>query len=315
MPESAPKGPNLFLVGAPKCGTTSLYEYLRQHSQIFFPHDPQVEPDATHPGYWRAKEPCYFCTDIAHSTKVSIKDKAAYLALYAGADHFTWRGDASACMLRSHTAPGLIKAFCPDARILIALRPPVAMMHSYHKELLRNHWEDITDFHAAVAASEDRDKGLRLPPGTPVPQSLNYLFVSDFAPQVQRYIDTFGRNAVKVVLLEDLAAHPAETYRSILNFLAVDADFAPSFRIHNEGPIQGKLELALYRIHAAPGIREVSNVLFPYAVRRRLLGHVRRLHKPAHAAPDPRDAALRERCRPDIERLARLIDRDLSHWL
>ena len=77
-------------------------------------------------------------------------------------------------MLRSRTAPGLIKEFCSDARILITLRPPVAMMHSYHKEVLRNHWEDITDFHAAVAASGDRDKGLRLPPGTPVPQSLTF---------------------------------------------------------------------------------------------------------------------------------------------
>lgn len=309
MPENTPKGPNLFLVGAPKCGTTSLYEYLRQHPQIFFPSAQGQDK------YWQAKEPCYFCTDIAMAPTVSIKQRDAYLALYTGADGYAWRGDASACMLRSRTAPGLIKEFCSDARILITLRPPVAMMHSYHKEVLRNHWEDITDFHAAVAASGDRDKGLRLPPGTPVPQSLNYLFVSSFASQVATYFDTFGRDAVKVVLLEDLAAHPAETYRSILKFLAIDADFVPSFRVHNEGPIQGKLELALYRIHAAPGIRQISDVLFPYTVRRHLLGHVRRLHKPARVVEDPRDAALRERCKPDIERLAKLIDRNLSHWL
>lgn len=309
MSQNTPKGPNLFLVGAPKCGTTSLYEYLRQHPQIFFPSA------AGQDNYWLAKEPCYFCTDIAMAPTVSIKQRDAYLALYADADGYAWRGDASACMLRSRTAPALIKAFCPDARILITLRPPVEMMHSYHKEVLRNRWEDITDFHTAVAASDDRDKGLRLPPGTPVPQSLNYLFVSSFASQVARYFDTFGRDVVKIVLLEDLAAHPAETYRSILRFLGIDTGFAPAFRVHNEGPIQGKLELALYRIHAAPGIRQVSNVLFPYAVRRRVLGQVRRLRKPRHAVADPRDAALRERCKPDVERLARLIDRDLSHWL
>lgn len=41
--------PNFFIVGAPKCGTTSLYESLRQHPQVFMPHDPRH--------YWLAKEP------------------------------------------------------------------------------------------------------------------------------------------------------------------------------------------------------------------------------------------------------------------
>lgn len=306
---TAVTGPNLFLVGAPKCGTTSLYEYLRQHPQIFFP----AAPDVDH--YWLAKEPCYFCTDIAMSEKVAIHDRQAYLALYAGAEGYQWRGDASACMLRSRTAPELIKAFCPDARILITLRPPLDMMHSYHKEVLRNGWEDIHDFHTAVAASDDRDHGLRLPPDTPVPQSLNYWFVSRFATQVETYLRVFGQHAVKVVLLEDLAGRPAATYRSILEFLQVDPGFTPSFRVHNEGPIESRLELALYRIHSAPGIRQVSNLLFPYALRRRVLARIRKSNQPAAAAPDPRDAALRERCRPDIERLAELIDRNLSHWL
>lgn len=309
MVTDSPKGPNLFLVGAPKCGTTSLYEYLRQHPQVFFPSAQDKNR------YWLAKEPCFFCTDIAMSPAVSIKNRDEYLALYAGTDAYPWRGDASACMLRSRTAPGLIKSFCPDARILVTLRPPVDMMHSYHKEVLRNGWENILDFHEAVTASSDRDKGLRLPPNTPVPQSLNYLFVSDFAPQIEAYYRTFGRAAVKVVLLEDLSARPAETFRSILEFLEVDPDFAPLFRIHNEGPKAGRLESLLYRIHTIPGIRQASDALFPYPLRRRVLERVRRLGKRAREPIDPRDAALRERCRPDVERLAKLIDRDLSHWL
>ncbi len=43
--------PNLFLVGAAKCGTTSLYEYLRQHPQIFFPSSSDAKVN------WRFKEP------------------------------------------------------------------------------------------------------------------------------------------------------------------------------------------------------------------------------------------------------------------
>ena len=68
MPSAVRTGPNLFLVGAPKCGTTSLYEYLRKHPQIFFPTG---EEEST---YWHAKEPAYFCVDLNLPAEKSIKD-------------------------------------------------------------------------------------------------------------------------------------------------------------------------------------------------------------------------------------------------
>ncbi|MGA9342175.1 MAG: sulfotransferase, partial [Rhodanobacteraceae bacterium] len=121
--------PNLFLVGAPKCGTTSLYEYLRQHPQIFFPFD---ERD-----YSRTKEPNHFCPDLEILDRYAIRDRRDYLALYKGSEGMFLRGDASTNYLVSEHAPAAIKDFCPEARILVMLRPPVEMMHSYHRELLR----------------------------------------------------------------------------------------------------------------------------------------------------------------------------------
>ncbi|HEY3521257.1 MAG TPA: hypothetical protein VGK80_09470, partial [Rhodanobacteraceae bacterium] len=95
MASAARTGPNLFLVGAPKCGTTSLYEYLRKHPQIFFPTG---EEEST---YWLAKEPAYFCVDLNLPAEKSIKDEQVYLALYGGAEGYKWRGDASAFYLYS----------------------------------------------------------------------------------------------------------------------------------------------------------------------------------------------------------------------
>ncbi|MCH9035408.1 MAG: sulfotransferase [Planctomycetes bacterium] len=43
--------PDFFIVGAPKCGTTSLYEYLRQHPEVFMS---------------RIKEPHFFGRDLSH---------------------------------------------------------------------------------------------------------------------------------------------------------------------------------------------------------------------------------------------------------
>lgn len=298
--------PNLFLVGAPKCGTTSLYEYLRRHPEIFF-------PSSEGEGYWRAKEPAFFCTDLDLPADKSIKDEREYLSLYKGVEGHKWRGDASAFYMYSGIAPLRIHEFCPDARILITLRPPAEQMHSWHADCLLGPTENITDFHEAIAASADRCKGLRLAPRG-IPAWQDYFGVSQFAGQVERYQRTFGRDAIHVVLLEDIASRPAETYRDILAFLDADPSFAPEFRIYNEPPVRGAFERILDSVHSQPGIRQVSDFLFTYQTRRRLVLAVRRLHRDS-AAQDPRDVKLRERCKPDIERLAKLIDRDLSHWM
>ena len=63
----APK-PNFFIIGAPKCGTTALSEYLRSHPSVLI-----SEP----------KEPHYFSTDI--DTRYAIRDLEGYRACYAGA--------------------------------------------------------------------------------------------------------------------------------------------------------------------------------------------------------------------------------------
>lgn len=300
--------PNLFLVGAPKCGTTSLYEYLRQHPQVFFPH----RDDHT---YSLVKEPQHFCPDLDIGERYAIRDQSDYLALYRDTSASRWRGDASTYYLYSMASPRLIHRFNPQARILIILRPPLEMMRSYHSELLR--WgglEDITDFHEAIAASTARNKGERLPHNRGVAKCLDYFAISRFGPQVERYLDVFGRSAVKIMLLEDLAASPVETWQELLMFLEIDTSFRPEFRIFNETPVSSKVERLLHTVHAVPGVKQMSNAIFPHPLRRRLMSKLRRRHRD-RIAPDQRDTALRERCKPDIEHLSALIDRDLSHWM
>ena len=297
--------PNLFIVGAPKCGTTSLYEYLRAHPDVFFPFDEKR--------YARTKEPNHFCPELGITDEHSIKDRAEYLDLYRGGADAAWRGDASVYHLLSATAAERIKQFSPHARILIALRPPVEMMRSYHGELLRHQHEDIADFHAAVDASEDRRKGLRIPARSGVPHCLDYFAISRFAEQVERYLDVFGEASVKVVLLEDLAAEPARTYRDILAFLGVDESFAPTFSVHNERPRRGATERAITFLYQHFGIKQAAQLLLPHARRRQLLSLIRRIDRDEIAA-DARDAQLAQACRADVQRLSKLTGRDLGHW-
>lgn len=306
MPSTQPKGPDFFLVGAPKCGTTSMYEYLRRHPQIFFPVDES--------GYGRAKEPQHFCPDLQLSDRYAIHDRDEYLALYASSDKAVRRGDASTYYLYSEAAPSLIREFCPQARILIMLRPPLQMIRSYHSELLRWGQEDITDFHEALEAIDDRKKGRRLPRDPGIAKALDYIDLCRVAPQVSRYFEMFGRDAVKVVLLEDMTASPASTYREVLRFLGVDPDFQPEFRVYNEAPRDGILERMLKGIYMLPLVHPLARALFPYSMRRHILEGTRRIVD-GPIDRDPRDQQLRDFYQSDIRQLSSLLGRDLSHWL
>lgn len=307
MPDHARARPNLFLVGAPKCGTTSLYQYLRQHPQIFFP-----APDGT--ASWNAKEPGFFCSDLDLPSDCSVREEQAYLAHYAGSEGYAWRGDASTYYLYSEIAPARIRAYSPQARILVVLRPPLEQMRSQHNHMLRARRENIQDFHAAVQASGDRRRGRRVPPERGVRAWLDYDGTAHFARQVERYLDIFGNERVKVLLLEDLVARPAETYREVLTFLDVDADFVPDFRVHNEAPPRGVLERFAIAAYQAPAFKQVASKLFPYQLRRRFRSGIRKMDR-VHARADPRDQELRATFRPEVQRLSSLIGRDLSHWM
>src|SRR5260370_18774468 len=102
------KSPDFFIVGAPRCGTTALYSYLRQHPDVFLPE---------------YKEPHYFNTDMASGG--AIRDKEKYLALFATAQDKQRVGEASVYYLSSPIPPQAIKDFCPTAMISIISSNPI----------------------------------------------------------------------------------------------------------------------------------------------------------------------------------------------
>ena len=101
--------PNLFIVGAAKGGTTSLWRCLAEHPEIFMS---------------RLKEPHFFSR---HQPPIypTVHDEAAYLRLFAGA-RTRLRGEASPSYLWSEAAAARIERVSPDARILVALAEPYA---------------------------------------------------------------------------------------------------------------------------------------------------------------------------------------------
>src|SRR6476661_2489888 len=101
-PSPQPRLPNLFIVGAPKCGTTAWAHYLGGHPKIFFP-------------YW--KDHCYFALDLPNLRLT--RAAADYEKMFAGVGDAEVIGEASAMYLFSQSAAEAIRRHDPKAKILI----------------------------------------------------------------------------------------------------------------------------------------------------------------------------------------------------
>jgi hypothetical protein len=294
------KRPDVFIVGAFKAGTTSMYEYLRAHPQIFMSVP---------------KEPTYFGADL--SARYRRMSEAEYLGLFRAARPDQRAGEATPWYLYSKTAAAEIKAFEPRARIVVMLRNPVDVMFSQHSQLLFNQREDLTDFGAALEAEVDRLRGERIPPGAVRPESLFYRRSVRFPEQVRRYLDVFGTSAVHFIVFDDLVADAAGVYRSTLEFLGVDPTFPLDQTVYNasRGVRSGVVQRAIFA--PPPALRSLFGRLRRFAPLHRVRDAlVNANSKPAtRRAMDPQlRAALTVEFAPQVAELGALIGRDLSAW-
>lgn len=293
--------PDFFIVGAFKCGTTAMYEYLRQHPQIFMPFH---------------KEPLFFGDDLTR--RYGRMTREQYEALFRDAKPGQRTGEASAWYLYSRSAAREISEASPQARIIVMLRNPVDVMSAQHSQLLFNVEEDIVDFGEALEAEPARRRGERLPPGPLRVENLYYRESVRFAEQLERYIQTFGRDRVHVIVFEDFRDRTAETYRGVLQFLGVDPAFAPDFEVRNPNK-RVRFPLLQRLVYQPPGpLLRIVPWLRRFPLVHRAREAVLSLNSSA-ARRQPIDPDLRRRLlaemAPEIERLGRLIDRDLSGWL
>jgi len=291
--------PNFFIVGAPKCGTTALYSYLDQHPDIFMP---------------QKKEPHFFAPDM--KSRGYIREIDDYYRLFEPVTNERCVGEASVFYLYSEVAAANIQAEIPSPKIIIMLRNPVDMIHSLHSQCLYSGQETITNFEQAIAAEMDRRRGKNWPRNE-YENKLFYTAVADFAPQVERYFETFGRENVHVIIYDDFRSDLNRVFRDCLEFLEVEASFLPEFGVVNANKKVRNVQLRQFMNHPPPALRTLLRLVSPAAFRKAVGTAAQRLN----TYSEPRDAmsaAVRERlqkqCRPSVKRLSQLLNRDLSHW-
>ena len=291
--------PNLFIVGAPKSGTTTLYHWLRSVPDVFM--SPLKEP------YF------YSCLGAPPSPpegrppEYRAKNQYEYDALFASAGPARVVGEASPSYLVSENAAGILRRRHPKARYVAILRDPVlrAYSHFLHKKRLGT--EPAPSLRDAVELErERREKNW----------DTGWLYVANglYAENLARYSFVPTEN-LRVYLYEDLATRPDWLLRDLVDFLGVSMPDIDTSRAYNSGGLYRSGAVGRITSKAPKPIKTLGRLLRP-GTRARLADTLDRLNR---KQPPPLDAETVEWLRPrfsdDIRRLEEMLGRDLSSWL
>ncbi len=200
--------PNFFLVGAPKCGTTSLYSFLRLHPDVFLS---------------TPKELNYFHVDFPGLVQITSEEE--YLSQFTAANGKKIVGESTPLYLTSSVAAERIKQFNPNARLVCIFRNPIDFAISWYSHMRRYGTdEDQQTFRAAWDLQEDRANGKNIPLNAREPAVLQYRNLATFGKQLQRLLAHFPREQVLIFLLEDLVNDFPSAYAELRDFLDIEDD-------------------------------------------------------------------------------------------
>lgn len=300
--------PNFIVAGAPRCGTTALYAYLSAHPQIFMS---------------KVKELNYFAEDFPAMQKINFRTHDDYLQLFsdATADQLGV-GEASPFYLFSKVAFDKMHAVLPDAKIIVSLRNPVDFVHSYHRLNLTLLRDDVPDLKKAWSLQEKRMRGEALPANTREPELLMYGELGKFSQHIEKLFATYPREQIKIILLDDWKTDAKAVYEDVLAFLNIPSDGRENFEPVNAN-FENKSQLLAKLFHPSPKVYD----FFMKTISRLGAGFMEKVSvvynkiERLNTAPTKRAemdtefrAYLTDYFREDVEKLGKLLNRDLSTW-
>ncbi len=288
--------PDFIILGSAKCGTTTLYEYLRRHPQLHMsPH----------------KEPEFFADkfDLGWEWYGALFAEAGPDQLCGEASTiYTWWQEYPTCAAR-------LGRWVPQAKLIYLMRHPVQRTYSDYGEQIKTA-RALNRLGPHLATFENY---LEAYP--------HLVQAGEYIRYIEEYRRHFPAEAFLFLLLEDLQRDPGAVLRQVCRHLGIDAgvDLLSAGPVHaNEARAYQQWQLRLHMtqvLRGIPGFEHLSS-LVPQRLKDctyHLLERTRRAAGlRARLAPPPMQPATRARLvarfRESNRRLAALLGRDLSHW-
>jgi len=231
----------IFIVGAPKAGTTSLHYYLNEHPEILM--SSVKEPD-----FFLEKE----IDDIGlyyGTTRIETSDK--YHNLFSDKKDEEIFGESSVSYLYYPEVPKRIKEYNTEAKIIIMLRNPVDRAFSHYLMdfklgLLSDKFEDVFN----------KKEGLKFQ---------QYFLLGNYYEQVKRYLDEFTKENVHIIWYSDFKKDAEQEVKKAFEFIDVDSAYKVNFKtVHNSFFMpKGKI---IRKIYSIVWLRKLLLFLFPFTL-------------------------------------------------
>lgn len=194
--------PDFIIIGAPKCGTTALAHFLHQHPDIYISSN---------------KEPRFF-TALQGDMEKSItgsgprlsgnfdKGWAWYTSHFKDASPSQITGEASTVYFANEDAAALIKEHCPNTKIILMLRNPVARIYSHYWQEHKLGF-DFPSFEEMLQTNHFRTQ--------------YFLCISHYKQHIERYLRYFELNQIMIIIQEHFIESPEISFYNVLDFLQV----------------------------------------------------------------------------------------------
>lgn len=199
--------PNFLVIGAARCGTTTLHHYLRSHPNIFVPRNKRPEPHFFMKSDEFSKGFEYYC------------NKYFIEASYAKAI-----GEISTSNLYQPWVAGRIKKYLPNIKLIICLRNPIERAYSNYLFTRQNKLENLSFEKAIYSESkrilETEEKWKEISPYA-------YLDRGLYFKQIQNYLKYFDKEQMFFIFFDDFIAQPKLVLKELFTFLEVNKDFLP----------------------------------------------------------------------------------------
>jgi hypothetical protein len=303
-----PEGfPDLFVVGAPRCGTTALCNWLEKHPRICFS---------------QPKEPHYF-THLATASSDLRRDYLRRFFYHYQPDRHAVVGEGSVSYLYSKDAIEQVLALNPDARLVVHVRNPIELVRSYHARMCYTLEEDETDFAKAWNLQSARARGERIPRLCRRAELLQYAEIGQLGKHLAQLFDVAGEERCLVNVYDDFRRDPRTSYERVLAFAGVASDGRTRFPAKQTSRTyrHGWLQRVLMR-PAMPVARVVEVAERSRPGRKRLMKRIRKgalRWNTVESQPAPLSAeliaTLRDAFRDDVALLSDVLERDLRGWL
>jgi hypothetical protein len=292
--------PNVFILGAAKAGTTTLFEQLRQLPEVYFPF---------------SKEPLFFSQDPLFEKGLSWYANT----FYKEAKGFPVRGDASPHYLYwgDKVAPRLAQVYDKPPKMIVLLRDPVARAYSWYWNMVREGNETLS-FEEALACESERLKINRAALEKQGSMKFGYVQGSRYTAQLRPFLDTFPCENFYFILYDDLKGDPQTTLQDVLQFLGL-GNGGRRFSPLQGNPAAMPRSMNLQRwLRRQSTWREWLKPLIPIKARYQMKEKLLQINLRESSYPpiNPKTAImLRDQLADEVIQLQDIIQRDLTGWL